>query len=86
MTVLRAIAYVSTTLASVLFILLVIYGGIQLYRLQSALSGVLPRQPFSTTQPSYQAPSPDELNRQDPSGHTSFCFAHPTDPSCAGAN
>ena len=76
----------TTTVASLLFILLVIYGGIQLYRVQSALSGVFSRPPFSTTQPSYQAPTPGELNQGDPSGKTQFCFANPTDRSCANAN
>jgi hypothetical protein len=86
MTVLRAVAYVTTTLASVLFIVLVIAGMVLFSRFQSAVSGGFPRLPLPTSQPSYQAPTPEQLNQGDPSGKTQFCFANPNDPICANAN
>ena len=84
MTVLRVITYVSATLASVAFLAVVIFGGVTLYRLASAFGSA--GSPFSTSDVTPYVPTPEELNAGDPSGHTAFCFANPTDPACAGGN
>jgi len=88
--VLRVIAYVLTSLASLLFIAVVIYGAVQLNRLGTALEqfgGGFPGLGSGAVDsaPSYPVPdadgyigyslSPDELS--------AYCPEVPDDPACA---
>lgn len=83
-TVLRVIAYVTTSLASIVFLALVIYAGLIYYQLRQGLEELFDGNP-AVSEP-YVPATPEELDQGNPSGYTQFCFANPDDPICAGAN
>jgi hypothetical protein len=83
MNVLRAVAYVLTSLASALFIFVVIYGYVQissgLNRLQNAFpSSPPPSISESGPPPSFSEPTPPPGS----TGDEMYCFYNPEDPLC----
>ena len=76
---LRATAYVLTSLASLLFITLVIYGYVQLNAFAERLQSVLPGVGTSSSAPAFSEPAPPA----DATGEEMYCFYNPEDPMCA---
>lgn len=77
MNVLRGIAYVTTSIASVLFVVVVIYGYVQFNAAAANLRNIFPSS--STSSPVYSEPTPDPSM----SGEEMYCFYNPEDPTCA---
>lgn len=75
MNILRGTAYVLTSLASALFIVLVIYGYVQLSALGERLQNLVPG---TASLPSITEPAPPA----DASGEEIYCFYNPEDPTC----
>lgn len=77
MNVLRAITYLLTSLASLLFIFVVIYGAVQINSFANRLQNVFPG--ASTSSPSFTTePGPPA----DATGDEVYCFYNPGDPMC----
>lgn len=77
MNVLRGTAYVATTIASVLFVVVVVYGYVQLSAVAESLRNAFPGS--STSSPAYSEPVPDPSS----SGEEMYCFYNPEDPTCS---
>lgn len=74
--VLRGIAYVLTSLASLLFIVVVIYGYVQINAFAGQVQNVFPG--AGAAGPSFTEPAPPA----DATGEEMFCFSNPDDPLC----
>jgi hypothetical protein len=75
---LRATAYVLTSLASLLFIVLVVYGYVQLNAFAERLQNVFPGTGVSSSAPAFSEPVPPD----DATGDEVYCFYNPEDPMC----
>jgi hypothetical protein len=75
--ILRGTAYVTTTIASVLFVVVVVFGYIQLNAAVASLRNVFPSS--STSSPSFGEPAPAPGS----SGEEMYCFYNPEDPTCS---
>ena len=78
MNALRATAYVLTSLASLVFIVLVIYGYVQLSAFAERLQSVFPGAGTSSSAPPFSEPAPPT----DATGDEMYCSYNPDDPMC----